>query len=388
MSNWKSVAKRLLSCALILGGLGFFAHRQLSLRASYAVVAGPAITVRAGGDGELTHQVRNFSVLAAGAKIAAVAPVVVNDPALRAAQSELETARADVASLKQLLDLSDELRSKSTSRQTALAALRAQHLHRLVEQANAEMLAKKTERDAADLIRKRALQLCSYGLSGAQECEAAEARAEVGEHTLEVAAGQVGIAQFLLDSSRHGVDVGQDMGSEVTYARQQRDELTLRTATLKQQLETREAQVKALERRITPPPAEITLPARSRVWSVYHHSGAAVVRGDPLFQLVDCSQLFVFAGVTEDRYIKLRVGTEAVVEVDGKTYKGRVAQLLGPYGTFSQDRGMQPQPPVIMNGNDATTAGVAIEVPELAASAANACDVGLRAEVTFSKMAR
>ena len=46
---------------------------------------------------------------------------------------------------------------------------------------------------------------------------------------------------------------------------------------------------------------------------------------------------------------------------------------------------MQPQPPVIVNGRDASQMAVAVEVSGLSAALGKTCEVGTPAEVEFSR---
>jgi multidrug resistance efflux pump len=379
------ILKGTLSIGLLLGTVGFYANNRFNLTASYAVVAGPAVTLRAPIDGALSHSLRSFSIVPAGTQVGSVAPTAKNDPELRAATAELQVAQSEVASITQLIAIGEEMRSKSQTRQSVLGSRRTEHLRRLVELAEADLATKKAGLEGAQTTRKRSGELCAQGLLSTLECETLDTRVNVGSRELAAAGEHTGIARFLLDATRAGADVGQDVGSEVTYVRQQRDELTLRLATLRQQLQTRQAQAKALELRVNPPAVPVAVSARSRVWSVLHQAGTLVVRGDPLFQIVSCDQLFVFAAVSEDRYARLRIGMAAEVEVGDKTYHGKIVQLLGPYGTFSQNGNMQPQPPVILNNQDASNAAVAVDVPELASAMSAGCEIGRRASVHFTK---
>jgi multidrug resistance efflux pump len=383
--SWKRLLKSTLVGTTILGSLGFYATNRLRLTASYAVVAAPAISIHAPGDGTLSHSVRSFSVFSGDSQLASIKPMVVFDPELRAAKAELETVRAEIASLGELMTLGEEMRARTASRQSVLGRHRVEHLERVLERTSADVSAKQAELAGAELARQRSKELCAQGLMVTQECEALQTKAEVTQREAAAAEGQLGIARFLLESTRSGADVGQDMGSEVTYARQQRDDLTLRLATLKQQVQTREAHARALETRVNPPAIEVKVGSRSRTWTVLRQNGALVVKGEPLFEMVSCDQLFVFAAVSEDRYEQLRIGMTAKVRAGDKVYAGKIAQLLGPYGTFAQERGMQPQPPVILNGSDASNAAVAVEVDELKAAFGPNCEVGTHVEVEFSK---
>lgn len=383
MASLSRKLKSVTAIALILGGIGYYANERFRLVSSYAVVAGPSFVVQAPGDGVLSHSVRVFSVLNGGAALGSVRPIPTNDPELRAVSAELGTVRAEVASLKELIALGEDLRNKSASRQSALSRQRAEHLQRLYRMASADVAVKEAAYKSADVALRRSVGLCAEGLMAKADCEDAQSRAEVGARELDSAAGQADVARFLLQASKSGNDVGQDMGSEVTYARQQRDELTLRLASLRQQLETQEARAAGLEHRLAPPAFELTASSRSRAWSVLHESGATVQKGEPLFELVDCNQAFVFATVSSERYEKLHLGMQAEVEVNGRVLPGKLVQMLGPYGTFTQERGMRPQPPVIVSPRDATNESVAVEVPGLGSALGASCGIGMRAEVRF-----
>lgn len=381
--NWSRVIKRVLSLGLIFGSLGFYANNRLQLNASYAVVAGPAIMVGAPADGIVSHHLKSFSVTPAGEVVATVQAAPLEDPEMRAATAELETSKAELAALQELIEFSQQLRSKSVARQAALTGRRTEHLRRLLSQAESELAVKSAVKEAADVVLARSNKLCSEGLMGAGDCENAHSQAQIGERELASARNQLGIAQFLLDAGKSGTDIAQDFGAELSYARQQGDDSSLRLAQLKQQLATQSARVKALDMRVHPPTAEVKVASISRAWSIFKQTGAHVQKGEALFQVVDCSQLFVFATATKHSYEKLRIGMAARVKVGERTLQGKIAQLLGPYGTFSQDRGMQPQPPVIISGDDSTSASVAVEVPELQGLLGKNCEVGTQTEVTF-----
>jgi len=381
--NWSRAIKRIFSLCLISGSLGFYANNRLQLDASYAVVAAPAIVISAPADGVVSHHLKSFSVTPADEVMATVQAATLTDPEIRAATAELETTKAEVTALEELIDFSQQQRSKSTARQAALTSRRTEHLRRLLSQAESELAVKSAVKEAADVVLARSNRLCSEGLIGVQDCENAQSQAQIGDREVASARNQLGIAQFLLDAGKSGTDVAQDFGAELSYARQQRDETALRLAQLKEQLATKSARVKALDFRVHPPSTEIKVGSTSRAWSVFKQSGAHVQEGEALFQVVDCSQLFVFATATGHKYEKLRIGMTARVKVGERTLQGKIAQLLGPYGTFSQDRGMQPQPPVILSGDDSTSASVAVEVPELQALLGKSCEVGTKTEVTF-----
>jgi multidrug resistance efflux pump len=384
MANWGKVVKHTISIGLIVGGVGYFVQTRYRLIASYAVVVGPLVTVRSPMDGVLAHDVRNFSVLESRSKLGSVTAVPANDPELRAATADLQTIRAEVASLKDLIDLGKSMRENVSGRQSTLGSRRTIHLDRQILQAKAELAARKAAMEGALQAQRRSSDLCAKGLMQAQECDSLFTKAEIAKREFELADRQADTAQFLARASRAGADIGQNIGSEIAYARQMNDDLTLRLASLEQQRTTQEARVSALELRVSPPPVELATSDDVRVWSVYHQNGELVSKGEPLFDLVSCTKMFVFATVTEERYQSIHVGTDARVKIGNQAYRGRVVQLLGPYGSFSQERTMQPQPPVILNKMDATSSAVAVEVSGLPASL-KSCQVGLVAKVEFSR---
>jgi multidrug resistance efflux pump len=354
------------------------------LSASYAVVAAPTFNVDAPCDGVVSQVVSNFGVLPAGASLGSVKPTPLDDPAQRAAQAELETSRADAEALKRLITLAEDMRQKVGRRSTILTERRGAHLEQLFQQASLNEAKQQAAVDGAATAEKRALDLCEQNLMTQLECDALRAKAEVERKQLEAATGEKTIARFLLESRRLDADVGDAVGSEVTYARALGDDLSIRLATLKQQLETREAQVSALERRLNPPDIGLVARNRSRVARAMYADGARVVKGRSLFQMADCGKLFVFAAVDEAVYEKLRVGAGANVNFDGKEHSGKVAALLGPYNP-SSDGGFLPPPPPAVTASDASKSGVALEVPGLQAVLGANCDIGGRVRVRFER---
>jgi hypothetical protein len=265
-----------------------------------------------------------------------------------------------------------------------LVARRGAHLEQLFQQASLNEAKQQAAVDGAATAEKRALDLCEQNLMTQLECDALKAKAEVERKQLEAATGEKTIARYLLESRRVDADVGDAVGSEVTYARALGDDLSIRLATLKQQLETREAQVSALERRLNPPDISLVTRNHSRVARAMTGDGARVVKGRSLFQMADCDKLFVFAAVDEAVYEKLRVGGAANVNVEGKDHSGKVAVLLGPYNPAS-DGGFLPPPPPAVTARDASKSGVALEVPGLQAVLGATCNIGGRVQVRFER---
>src|SRR5688572_12330404 len=110
MVDWSKLVKRFVALGLVGGIGGSWVYDRIVLSASYAVVAAPTVEIDAPCDGVLTQHLPPFSILPAGALLGAVKPTPLDDPEQRGAQAELETSRADVASLKRLIDLGEEMR--------------------------------------------------------------------------------------------------------------------------------------------------------------------------------------------------------------------------------------------------------------------------------------
>lgn len=381
--NLVGALKSLFWLGLTAGGVGYYVRDHVLLSSSYATVAAPTTTFFAHRDGVVSHELRDFSLVAPGRELLRVVASAEGDVELRQVNAELATARAEVASLEELRDFGDGMHSRISSRQQTLTKSRAEHLTRLVAQADSERATRTASAEGADAAKRRSDALCSQGLMSAAECEAITTRAEVSKRELASAEGMLDISRSLLDATRAGRDVGQDMGSEITYARQTSDELTLRLATIQQQLETRRAHVRALEARATPPATPLSLQGLSRVVRVHQPSGAAVVKGEPLLEIADCDRLFVYAIVSEEHYRRLAPGAGARVKIGAKSYDGKVVALLGPHGRSIP--GMAPEPPPVVEPRQANSSAVAIEARVLSSEQRASCPVGQAAEVEFSR---
>jgi len=127
---------------------------------------------------------------------------------------------------------------------------------------------------------------------------------------------------------------------------------------------------------------ELTTPHRLLIWSVDASRGTPIGQGQPVLQVAECSELFVFASVPAAKYARLSVGTEAVVTLKGEKLTGRVAQLLGPPESLASTRHLAPAPPQ-RRGTSTESGGVAITVPELAQRSSTSCQVGLALDVSF-----
>lgn len=379
--NWVGALKSLFWLGLAAGGVGYYVRDHVLLSSSYATVAAHTTTIRAQRDGSVTHTLRDFTLVPPDTELLRVQASPDNDPELRQINAELVTARAEVTSLQELIGVGDQMRGRMSDRQASLGKSRTAHLERLVTQADNERETRVANAAGAEANRRRAEQLCAEGLMSAFECDAITTRAAVTQRELSSAEGLLGISRFLLDQTQKGRDVGQDMGSEITYARQSNDDLKLRVAGIRQQLETRQAQVRALEARASLPATPAKSPSRSRVIRVLQPSGAVVVKGEPLVEIADCDRLFVYAIVSQDHYRRLAPGAAARITVGGKRYDGKVVALFGPYGKSSS--GMAPETPVVVEPRQAQSAAVAVEAPLLAGEQRDLCPVGQAAEVEF-----
>jgi multidrug resistance efflux pump len=382
MPGWDRIFKLLLAFVIVVSSVGYYAHDRLSPSASYAVVVAPAPELHAPGDGRLSFSLRSFAMVPAGTELAKVTPEPRNDPELRAAMAELETVRAEVDSLRSLAEVADGMGKQTRGRQALLEQRRLQQLERLERESNAALATRQAVLHGSELARSRANELCSANLLPTRDCEAVQSQLDVNQAEVERAQEQVGLARFLLASSRSGVDIGQDIASEATYTRQHGEELALRLASLKQQLATKEASLKALELRTQPPPFSIAVGAPSRVWSATRENGAMVVKGELLFRLAACDRMYVLATVPDHHYADLRVGQVADVKVRGKHLTGTISRLLGPAGFSTREQ--VPDVPAVVDRRDATNSVVALDVTGLATLLGPRCEVGTRAEVDFS----
>jgi multidrug resistance efflux pump len=379
------IAKRIIGALLVGGALSYYLYFRIFLQADSSIVVAPGENITAPCDGILSHSLTSFTLLPPRAEVASVQQSAGSNPDLQDARAELDTARGDAAALKDFISIGEALNAKAASREVGLRTERTEHLRRVVGQADAALKTQQATMDGAVRVRDKSEKLCQAGLMSALECDTARVKAEVATRDVAATQQQADIARFLLTSSERGLDVGQVSASEATYARQRRDELTLKLATLRHDLAVDEAKIHALEARIAEPAVKVSTVHGGRVWSILRQSQGFVTKGEPLLQLADCSRLYVLASVKQGIYEKIRYGAAAIIKVGGRTYKGTVAQVLGSAGDFVLGQTRFPVNPPVTPDFRSAFGLVAVKSDELATDLAGSCEIGTAVEVTFSR---
>jgi hypothetical protein len=144
--------KGVMSVGLILGGLGFYVSDRLLPEASYAVLAAPAMIVRAADSGVVQHAVRVFSMPAPDETLATIT-ANASDPEVRSAAVELASARAEAETLGTLTEQVEALVTRHSARRSVLSAERKQQLERSLAVTDALFEVRKAAAEAAELVR-------------------------------------------------------------------------------------------------------------------------------------------------------------------------------------------------------------------------------------------
>lgn len=325
----KRVLKIGLAAALIAGSLGWYGYERFAMVSSEAFTVGFLLDVRAPADGRLKHDVHRFAELRAGAQLGVLQTDVADLPSAVVARAELAATRDTIATLKRSIALMETLQADASHRANQLRGRRGIQLRMVVSQSSARAAEAEAEYRTRQEAQKRRGQLCAAGLMAGLECDQYRYEVELSATKVDAVAESQKLAEFLHRSSEDGLDVGQEYGSELGYARQFDNELKLRCLNLKQDLAEHEGRERALAARVQLPDIPLDVNTRFQIWNVLKTTGSLVNHGDTLFEVVPCDEAHVLVTLDDSKYKRLTVGQVVVVTLDGSEFTGTVKQLLG-----------------------------------------------------------
>jgi len=231
--------------------------------------------------------------------------------------------------------------------------------------------------------------LAKEGLAAAQVEEDARRDLMVADKTLIGAHSQLDNLKATKESLKEGITLVDFSSTDRTYSSQRVDEVRLRLAQLSGDLAVKKAERAAVTAQLnaeqdyvaSQSENRIRVAQRSRVWKLQAASGEFVSRGQPLFQLVDCTRPKVVAYLNERNYDRVRVGDPVTMRLAGRSdhFRGRVDLLLGgPDNLLGSERAMSLAPEL------RERFAVAISSPALTAELSSSCETGQNAEVEFT----
>jgi len=273
-------------------------------------------------------------------------------------------------------------------RQAGFLALKAKHLRegqdvRVAQEAQAAALLQLRVAE-----RQRAENLAAHGAETSLRLETAQAEEEAARQQLAQRQAEVARIQtereavaagFNLDPGRAdlGGSAAEIFQIEKRLAALDSEErgLLRRIASLDRELETARRSVRRDAR------FDLISPVDGQLWRILADDGERVQPGDPIFELVDCSEMFVTLTVRRAVYQRLEIGDPARFALDGgPTLEGRVSRLSGLESSLHRTELVSPIP-----GRAEDRYTVALDLPALSKHPALTCAVGKSGRVYFER---
>ncbi len=389
--------KSLIRSALGIGLLGLAAWALVPLlinvRSKQAAVNAPILTVCSPIDGAVTFLRGTERGATAGAKtpLLEVTNALADGDRLATLTDEETLVEARVASqrlqLAELGRLRDSL--SGTAEKYRVARLRTLELERDGAQAWLESVRSVAKQRGSE---KKMLDRLQAGRSVSnQDAAATQFAAEAAQHAVVQAHKAVENLEEQIRALRDGIHVGPGDGrNDLPYSTQRLHEIGLRREEIRAALRQDEARLAPLARHVRAEEQRFALESRFRAeasdhwvtWRRYAVDGDAVKAGMPLVAMIDPSQIFVDAVISESDLKHVHAGDGAEVRIVGsdKLWKAEVSQVVGR---------TLPWPDRLLAAEAVATADREVHAllrfsePLSAGDGAASLPVGLPVEVTF-----
>ena len=202
-----------------------------------------------------------------------------------------------------------------------------------------ELAAARINRDATAKALARVAPMAGSGSITTATLERYTRDARVTAETYLAVEHRLAALDVELQAARQGTFIG-DSYNDRPRSSQRLDEVSQRLAELNADLRERDARLVTLRKELNEEmkrygeasAAELVAPVTSRVWEMLTAPGEAVIRGQDLVRLLDCSGAVVTATVGEGVYNRLYIGQSADFRLRGEnsSHAGRVIGLTGP----------------------------------------------------------
>lgn len=381
----------------LLIGLGFviaaawyiylYAFNKVSIA---GVVNAPLVTVVSQIDGRIgAVALAQGASVGAGSALATVTNERVDNRTAVDLARSLEADRERLAALRRDAEELTALRADLDRRARDFQIATVDRLEHSLKETEASLAsARVVERQTSDQMKRGAflVERGAIAVAHFDDLTYAHRRAEVEVSRLEAALAG---ARRQLSAAKAGVFLGDNF-ADVPYSRQRLDEVDMRLAGLRNDerallaaIAEREGELAAETERVAKLARQVlAAPVDGVVWRSNVTAGAEVVRGAPLFEVIDCNHVHVEATTRERFFETLAPGRRVRVRLEGSDadFPGTIRSVVGPGASL--DRG--PQLSVIgrRNGTEAQVI-VDIDAGALPAAAGSMCNVGRSAKVYF-----
>lgn len=332
---------RLIIGVVMVAVAGWYIYLYLFNKVSLAgVVNAPVITIVSQIDGRIAALPPAQGAQAgAGETLTSVVNERIDTRTASELARALETARTRVIALRAGIDELSALRADLATRASNFRDASVERLEHMVRETRASLKGAQAARHQAEDERQRGETLVQRGFFPTARFDdltyaAERARAEVAR--LEAA-----LARSLreLAAAKAGIFLGDNF-ADVPYSRQRGDEIDMRLSALRSEEQAQIANVMELEGKLSAETERLAKLARQDllspvdgvIWRTMVASGTEVLRGSPLFEVIDCSAIYVEATTRERFFEGLAPGQAVRIRLEGseRDVKGRIRSLIGP----------------------------------------------------------
>jgi multidrug resistance efflux pump len=306
----------------IVGVLGFIPVQKLVLASDVdAVINALVITLSAPIDGEVQigPSLPEFGM-----------PIARSDLLLRIINQRVDHSRVDDLA-REIQRLNDERPSiaarlaDARMRQTDLTEqlrlfteARTLQLEARQDELKAELAAAQAKNEEAKTTLDRFSTLASKGWTSRAQLNQAQRDGSIAEKSQAAAEKRLEAVGVELAAAQRGVFVGIGSNDRPRYM-QRADQLEQQVANLAESLAERDQRLVRLTGQLAGEKArhgvlaaaEVTAPAKGRVWETSVTPGQQVHRGQELLRVLDCDRPIVTARLSEALYNRLRIGSSA-----------------------------------------------------------------------------
>jgi multidrug resistance efflux pump len=355
------------------------------------VVNAPLVTIVSQLDGHVAGDwVGRTTVLSAGQPVVAIVNNRVDNRTEMELAGSREAARERLAALRasiaELTGLKAALEQRSLDH---LAAWKGHLEHDIKEGAAALASARIAERQTGDALSRGASLIAKGAVSRATYDDLSYGHQRAASEATRATAGLARREADLI-AARAGIMLADSNWSDVPYSRQRLDEIDIRLTSLHNdegvllaaitEIEAKYAADKARIARLSR--EELIAPVNGVVWRSWVTPGAAVVRGTPLLEVIDCTRVYVEATTRESFFEALAPGQQVRVRLEGsgKDIPGTIRSIVGPGAPLATTANVSA-----INHPNRTEAQLIVDIDHgaLPATPGSTCNVGRSAKVYF-----
>jgi multidrug resistance efflux pump len=356
------------------------------------VVNAPLLTVVSQIDGRINHDVAaQGQAVNAGGVLALVTNDRVDDRTVVELGRSLDAAREKLSALRTSIDDLDRLGAALARRGRDYQAAMGDHLEQEVKEQEASLAsARNSASQASDALRRGTALIQQRTISRVAYDDLAYAHQRATAEAARTGA-QLVRTRYDLASAREGVFLGDNNSSDVPYSRQRQDEVDIRLAGVHNDERALVATIAELEAKYRAEAArtarmssqELVAPVEGVVWRSTVAQGTEIIRGAPLFQVIDCRHVYIEATTRERFFEALRPGDRVRVELEGSgtDLSGSIRGVVGPGASLDATPNLS-----VISRRNGTEAQLIIDIDAgaLPVMPGTTCNVGRSAKVYFN----